>query len=69
MQPQFLLVKLGRVMMIAKKQTVLDQNHLRRNQLQAGVFFEQLVGKNEQIQWWLSMADWQNSNWEAKAAF
>ena len=55
MQPQFLLVELGRMVMIAKEQAVLNQNHARRNKLEPGVFLEQLVGEDEQIQFWFSM--------------
>ncbi len=40
--------------MITEEQTVLNQYHARWNQLQARMFFEQLIGENDQIQCWFS---------------
>ena len=47
MQPQFLLVKLHRILGVAKEQAVFDQYDARGLQLQAGVFVEQLVWENQ----------------------
>ncbi len=62
MQPKFLFVKLHRMMRVAKKETVFDQDDARGAQFQSGVFGKQLVRKNEQVHdndsavvWWVDV--------------
>ena len=50
MQPEFLFVKLQRIMRVSKVQTVFDQDDPRRRELEPRVFEVKLVGKNNQIQ-------------------
>ena len=47
MQPQLLFVKLCRIVRIAEQQAVFDQRDAPWSKLQTGMFFVELMRKNE----------------------
>ena len=53
MKPKLLLMKLGRVTSIAKKQAVFDQQHTIGRPPQTRMRPEQLMRKDKQNHWWM----------------
>ena len=62
MQPQFLFVKIRRIVWISKEETVFDQYNPGRTPRYPHVFAKQLIWKNQEVQvdslyWKVDLAD------------